>query len=92
MELPVNYNEIDQRQRKSVREQYSEIQKGNCYYCDAPLSGDPAKKGMRYVKRSLFPKGFFKWPVHLHHCHKTGMTIGSVHSSCNAVLWVYHNE
>jgi hypothetical protein len=41
---------------------------------------------------SLFPKNFLKWPVHLHHSHDTGMTIGAVHSYCNAVLWQYHNE
>lgn len=41
---------------------------------------------------SLFPENFFRWPVHLHHSHKTGMTIGAVHAYCNAVLWQYHGE
>ena len=45
-----------------------------------------------YITNSLFPPNFFKWPVHLHHSHDTGMTIGAVHARCNAVLWQYHGE
>jgi len=40
----------------------------------------------------LFPPGFLKNPVHLHHNHDTGMTIGAVHAYCNAVLWQYYGE
>jgi hypothetical protein len=40
----------------------------------------------------LFPELFLKYPVHLHHSHVTGLTIGAVHAYCNAVLWVYHDE
>lgn len=32
------------------------------------------------------------YPVHLHHDHKTGLTIGAVHAKCNAVLWQYYGE
>jgi len=44
------------------------------------------------INENLFPPKFLNWPVHLHHDHKTGMTVGAVHSHCNAVLWQYHNE
>jgi hypothetical protein len=44
------------------------------------------------INVDLFPPNFFKWPVHLHHDHRTGMTIGAVHCRCNAVLWQYHGE
>jgi len=44
------------------------------------------------IKKSLFPRGFFGYPIHLHHSHDTGMTIGAVHAHCNAVLWQYEGE
>ena len=93
MELPVNYDKIPQRQRRLVREEYIRVQGGLCKHCGAPLDGDPAKVVMDlWVKTGLFPTGFFNSPVHLHHDHNTGMTIGAVHARCNAVLWQYHGE
>ena len=44
------------------------------------------------IHEELFPKNFFDHPIHLHHDHETGMTIGAVHAQCNAVLWQYHGE
>ena len=77
MELPVDYNELSFPMRRIVREEYVRRQNGLCHYCGYPLVGDPrpdikAKK----IKASLFPSGMFNHPVHLHHCHETGMTIG----------------
>jgi len=93
MKLPVNYNEVPQYQRRLIREEYAKIQDGNCCHCGSPLGGHPPKKITDMpVNRKLFPTGFFKWPVHLHHDHRTGMTIGAVHNYCNAVLWQYHGE
>ena len=45
-----------------------------------------AKEDLESLRTEL---NFFKWPVHLHHCHDTGMTTGAVHCYCNAVLWQY---
>lgn len=91
--LPVDYRLLTSCQRRVVRNQYVKAQKGNCSYCKSPLSGDPAPSvKSKPVNARRFPYGFFSWPVHLHHCHKTGMTIGAVHSHCNAVLWQYHGE
>ena len=68
-------------------------QDGKCYYCGAPLDGPPAMKVKKMkVTKSLYPTGFFRWPVHLHHSHVTGMTIGAVHNYCNAVLWEHEGE
>lgn len=95
MELPVNYEKLDWRkgERRIVREEYERLQGGKCYYCGAPLAGAPADKvAKKPVRESLFPNGFFKNPVHLHHSHVTGMTIGAVHAYCNAVLWQYEGE
>lgn len=93
MELPTNYNNLSAKLRKRVREDYVQRQEGRCWYCGTPLDGSPKDsiKSLHIVKK-WFPKGFFDWPVHLHHDHETGMTIGAVHSHCNAVLWQYHGE
>ena len=57
------------------------------------LAGDPADQvKAKPVDLSLFPQAFFKYPVHLHHDHETGLTLGAVHSYCNAVLWQYLGE
>ena len=92
-DLPVDYNSLEPLQRKAVRERYARIQNGLCHHCGEPLSAEPAKHVYdKPIKRWLFPKTFFQWPVHLHHDHNTGMTIGAVHNYCNAVLWQYHGE
>ena len=93
MELPVKYKGLHWTEKKKVRELYIERQKGLCCHCGEPLSGNPPKGITRYsIKRSLFPKNFFDWPIHLHHNHDTGMTIGAVHNQCNAFLWQYLGE
>lgn len=88
--LPTNYDKLTQRERRVVREQYVEQQQGYCYFCKGLLTKPSTID--KPVSPELFPSGFFNHPVHLHHCHKTGMTIGAVHAHCNAVLWEYHGE
>ena len=93
MKLPVNYNHLHWTEKKLVREEYSKLQHGDCYHCRMPLNGDPAKEVMELsIDKTLFPDGFFDYPVHLHHDHETGLTIGVVHNYCNAVLWQYFSE
>jgi hypothetical protein len=90
MELPAYYNKLSPRQKKEVREQYVRIQLGKCYHCGAPLDGPAADHILKKdINLRLFPPNFLKYPIHLHHCHDTGMTIGAVHCHCNAVLWQY---
>lgn len=94
MKLPVKYDQLEWWERKEVREEYIRVQEGLCYHCKLPLS-TPVPESVikaRPINRILFPKSFFKHPVHLHHCHKTGLTLGAVHHYCNAVLWQYHGE
>lgn len=91
--LPVDYTRLEWWERKAVREQYIAEQHGQCAHCGYPLSDAPGGKDAdKRINRKLFPATFFKYPVHLHHCHRTGMTIGAVHNHCNAVLWQYHGE
>lgn len=93
MKLPVDYRAIDQRERREVRNEYVRLQRGKCQHCLAPLSGEPLPE-IKALPLNLrqFPDGFLRHPVHLHHDHKTGMTIGAVHAYCNGVLWQYHGE
>jgi hypothetical protein len=92
-DLPVNYNNLHWTERRTVREEYIKRQNGICSHCGHPLNGEPNSNiTKKKIDEKLFPPSFFKWPVHLHHHHRTGMTIGAVHNYCNAVLWQYHGE
>ncbi len=90
MKLPANYNESNRKQRQLIREEYVRQQDGKCHHCGEPLSQEPTNKPP--INWLLFPKQFTRYPVHLHHDHETGMTIGAVHAYCNAILWQYHGE
>jgi len=90
---PKNYEKMSSKTRAETRHMYVAEQKGLCHYCRSPLEGHPSQcsKDMA-VTPALYPNGFFDNPVHLHHCHQTGMTIGAVHARCNAVLWEHRGE
>lgn len=93
MELPVNYETLTPQERRQVREEYIRRQSGKCAHCSEPLTEQASDEVMsKKINMRLFPDSFFKWPVHLHHCHETGMTIGAVHCHCNAVLWQYYGK
>lgn len=93
MILPARYDRLTPSQRKKAREIYTARQGGVCTHCNRPLNGPPSRQiRLAKINWSLFPLGFLKHPVHLHHDHRTGMTIGAVHSRCNAVLWQFHGE
>jgi hypothetical protein len=92
-ELPVNYDELKPHQRRAVRKQYMLEQKLLCQYCGMPLNEEP----VNYVNAAdifwdIFPPNFRESPIHLHHSHDSGMTIGAVHMRCNAYLWIYKRE
>ena len=93
MNLPVNYNKLTQPERRLVRQEYIKYQKGLCYHCGCSLEDKPSMEiSEKKINKRLFPATFFNFPVHLHHDHNTGMTIGAVHAVCNAVLWQYYGE
>lgn len=93
LNLPINYNKSHWSVRKQAREQYCEDQDWKCSHCNEYLFDLPSRRiqGMK-INLKLFPKSMFDSPIHLHHNHKTGMTIGAVHAKCNAVLWQYFGE
>jgi hypothetical protein len=91
--LPINYNGLHWTERRIVREQYVKEQKDKCYYCGCDLHKDAPKLiKNKKINWSLFPDNFLKYPIHLQHNHKTGMTEGAVHNYCNAVLWQYEGQ
>jgi len=90
MKLPVKYNDYPYTERWKIREEYIKVQKGLCYYCKDELDKEPIKD--KEITPSLYPNGFFNHPIHLHHSHVTGLTIGAVHCYCNAVLFEYYGE
>ncbi len=93
MKLPTKYDDLSMNERRLVREEYVRVQGGKCCHCSQDLDKQPCSSvRSRPVKPKYYPKGFFENPVHLHHSHVTGLTIGAVHAYCNAVLWEYHGE
>ena len=91
--LPVDYTKLTTKQRREVREQYTKEQNGKCMYCNSLLTeNSPANVTNKQINWELFPLHFLTNPIHLQHNHDTGMTEGSVHAYCNAVLWQYHRR
>jgi len=93
MTLPQIYKDIPYNERWKVREEYARLQNNLCMHCEEPLNGPPAKDVLKLkINEKLFPSGFFNHPIHLHHDHESGYTIGVLHAKCNAVMWQYYGE
>ena len=93
MKLPISYKDSHWSVRKQARLQYVEQQLGKCWYCQNLLTSEPVQAVLsKPIDHKLFPPGMFDYPVHLHHDHKSGMTIGAVHNKCNAILWQYDGQ
>ena len=93
IKLPIDYDHSHWRIRKQAREEYIRIQNGKCWHCGEMLDSPPPKEMLDVdLSPCSFPPNFFKYPIHLHHNKKTGMSIGAVHNTCNAVLFVLYGE
>jgi len=91
--LPMMYDKIPSREKRLVREQYIEDQKGLCMFCEHALTEKPPKSvTSKKVNWKLFPPFFLKHPIHLQHCHDSGLTEGAVHAYCNAVMWCHYGR
>jgi hypothetical protein len=87
---PYFYSKLSPVERAELRKEYGIRQKGNCWFCKESLNKIPSKQVRdSKLNLNLFPSGFLRYPVHLHHDHGTDLTIGAVHSECNAYLWQY---
>lgn len=92
-DLPANYEELSWQERIKVREEYIKRQNGICMFCNNKLSEQPPEGiTSRRIDWGLFPPNFLKHPVHLQHCHVSGMTEGAVHAYCNAYMWQYEGR
>lgn len=90
---PQLYSFLTPQERRALREDYVKDQKGLCYWCKHPLTEAPSNEVQRKpLNLRLFPKGFLSHPIHLQHCHKTGLTEGAVHAYCNGIMWQYHQR
>lgn len=90
---PRDYTKLSWKERKELREEYIRFQDGKCFYCGEDLKKSPPPSVMnKKINWRLFPKNFLRYPVHLQHDHKTGMTEGAVHAYCNAVMWQYEGR
>lgn len=90
---PYEYTKLSPSERATLRKEYEIRQKGLCQFCKQPLNDVPSAQVRKArINLNMFPSGFLRHPVHLHHCHKTDLTIGAVHAECNAYLWQYLGE
>ena len=91
--LPVEYDNVPVKERRLVREQYIKEQNNLCMFCEEDLFSEPPERITdQNIDWCAFPPGFLNYPVHLQHCHTTGLTEGAVHAYCNAVMWQYHGR
>jgi hypothetical protein len=91
--LPAHYPSLSIFERRKVRDLYSSLQGGKCYHCEKALHRDPVSSVVRAkINWDNFPENFLDHPIHLHHDHDTGMTLGTVHAHCNAYLCQYLGE
>lgn len=92
--LPAMYDHLTWRERREVREEYIVVQGGLCWHCKGDIHLPPDKRLM--IEFPLDPRyfghEFLKHPIHLHHNHITGLTVGATHAYCNAVLAQYYGE
>lgn len=87
---PAKYDNLSQSERRELRNRYMKEQHYVCPFCGLDLRQRPEELHPELVKQinwKRFPKHFLKYPVHLHHNHITGLTIGAYHSICNAILF-----
>jgi hypothetical protein len=93
MDLPVDYTKLKPYEKRGVRLAYIAAQDNKCWHCKGDLDEEPPQEVLdKHIRLDVFPPGFLKNPIHLHHDHNTDMTIGAVHAYCNAVLWEWYGQ
>lgn len=71
----VMYDNLNPTERRLKREEYVKHQNGKCLFCSSPLDKPvPRAVALLGINWKRFPPNFLKYPVHLQHCHKTGLT------------------
>ena len=94
--FPQRYCDLNSNQRRKLRDEYVEYFGGRCLYCDGHLDDEPhefVRQSADEIEWDNLPEskeGFLKNPVHLHHDHETGLTLGPIHALCNAHSWHFY--
>ena len=104
-DLPINYTTSNSYTRRKVRLQYIALQRNKCCYCGHPFSNEQPTDMVDRIRpyyKALLAVAFqpldspierlFTHPIHLHHSHSNGETIGAVHAVCNYILLAEHNQ
>lgn len=84
LELPTKYSSLTGERKSAVKEAYICLQRDRCWLCGDDLY-DPPKflvenpNYMPLCGNQLAEHS----PLHLHHDHKTGLTLGVTHAECN---------
>lgn len=87
------YDSLTPKERAILRGEYVKHQNGKCLFCTVALDKPvPRAVALLDIDWKRFPPNFLKYPVHLQHDHKTGLTEGAVHAYCNAVMWQYYGR
>jgi len=90
---PITLRHEGSQARAKQRNKLMKAQGNKCEFCGTLLRRPPAKAVRDLpINAALFPPGFFKNPIHLHHDHSTNQILGVVHAKCNAVLWQYFKQ
>lgn len=92
--IPAMYDALTWFERRMVREEYIVRQGGRCYHCQQGLENDVSDDVKRHfpLDPRFWGPEFLKHPIHLHHDHNTGLTLGATHAYCNAILAQYYGE
>ena len=94
--FPQRYRDLNTNQRRKLRDEYVEHFRGRCLYCGLKLDGKPSRivrDSVDEIEWDDLPggkEGFLSNPIHLHHDHGTGLTLGPVHALCNAHSWHFY--
>lgn len=94
--FPQRYRDLNANQHRKLRDEYVEYFRGRCLYCDGQLDDEPhefVRQSADEIEWDNLPgskEGFLKNPVHLHHDHETGLTLGPIHALCNAHSWHFY--
>lgn len=92
--LPAMYDALTWYERAQVREDYIIVQRGLCWHCKQSIHAppDPDMCARFPLDPRFWGPKFLEHPIHLHHDHNTGLTIGATHAYCNAILAQYYGE
>jgi len=86
LELPIKYSSLSGERLSAVKEAYTCLQRERCWLCgnnlwDLPKYIVENPKLMGLCGNQLAEHS----PLHLHHDHDTGLTLGVTHAECNII-------